>query len=558
MSPNPLKTKHIILASGIVPEIGPKLLNSGDNCFDPTNVFLGRTLIDWQICSVYNEETRDSINIVVDKSNHRLIKIIESLIVKYAGIKIVTISSSTNIFESLLAGLGEDEIVRYVEVIFSDVLVFNYTSELNDEIVISDEAFIPKFWSYIKKEKDGSLRVIDFPDHLTNLESMNVMIGRYRFSDIQVLKEILQKSKLHTGDLFSSLLLEYHSRKDLSLSSVPPGNWFDFGHTSEVKLGLKKILGSRYFNRVEVDSERGVVTKISANIDKLEDEKLWYLEMKNLIPVNIPRLYGFENHGSFARLELEFIPGRNLAELSLDKDKKSIREILDGEILNLLHVFAQNASYDITANKLASEMYYLKTENRLQALIEKGDRKVVDLILNGVELNSKEFPPILVFLKSMHQQISELSSTALLGPIHGDLCFSNIIVGEKNGKVSLVDPRGRFGQKSASIYGDLRYDLAKLRHSYVSGYDLIKSGVRPFVLEGTRYKRSHLSLIPLDNALHFESIMSRLNFKIEEVELIESLLFLSMLPLHNDEPKEQVQMLLTALEIMAKFSNIMR
>jgi hypothetical protein len=209
---------------------------------------------------------------------------------------------------------------------------------------------------------------------------MKVMIGRYRFSDVQMLKEIMQKSKFHTDKSYSSLLLEYHSKKELSLSSVPPGNWFDFGHSSEVKLAAKKILSSRYFNRVEVDFEREVVTKISTNIGKLEDEKLWYLEMNSFIPANIPKFYTFENHGNFASMELEFIPGRNLAELSIDKDQKFINETLDGEVLDLLFVFAQNASNDTKANQLANEMYYLKTENRLEDLIKNGNREVVDLI----------------------------------------------------------------------------------------------------------------------------------------------------------------------------------
>jgi aminoglycoside phosphotransferase len=190
---------------------------------------------------------------------------------------------------------------------------------------------------------------------------------------------------------------------------------------------------------VEVDLGIGVVTKVSTNKDKLEDEKLWYLEMHNLIPLNIPKVYGFENLGDFARLEIEYIPGRNLAELAIQEDEKSIRATLDGELLSILLIFAQNVTRNVKVIEFSNEMYYLKTESRLKDLIKTGDKKVVKLILNGVELNGRYHPPILTVLESMQKQLKDLASTALYGPIHGDLCFSNIILRDKSEKVSLVD-----------------------------------------------------------------------------------------------------------------------
>ena len=47
--------------------------------------------------------------------------------------------------------------------------------------------------------------------------------------------------------------------------------------------------------------------------------------------------------------------------------------------------------------------------------------------------------------------------------IHGDPCFTNILIEETYNFMRLIDPRGSFG--SFDIYGDSRYDLAKIFHS---------------------------------------------------------------------------------------------
>ena len=52
--------------------------------------------------------------------------------------------------------------------------------------------------------------------------------------------------------------------------------------------------------------------------------------------------------------------------------------------------------------------------------------------------------------------------------IHGDCTFSNLMLRE-DGTPVLIDPRGYFGY--TEIYGDERYDWAKLYYSIVGNYD---------------------------------------------------------------------------------------
>jgi thiamine kinase-like enzyme len=52
--------------------------------------------------------------------------------------------------------------------------------------------------------------------------------------------------------------------------------------------------------------------------------------------------------------------------------------------------------------------------------------------------------------------------------IHGDCTFSNMMIRD-NGDPVLIDPRGYFGY--TQLYGDERYDWAKLYYSVVGNYD---------------------------------------------------------------------------------------
>jgi streptomycin 6-kinase len=49
--------------------------------------------------------------------------------------------------------------------------------------------------------------------------------------------------------------------------------------------------------------------------------------------------------------------------------------------------------------------------------------------------------------------------------LHGDFCFSNILYDFRMGRIKTIDPRGIDLNNELTIYGDTRYDLAKLSHS---------------------------------------------------------------------------------------------
>ena len=138
--------------------------------------------------------------------------------------------------------------------------------------------------------------------------------------------------------------------------------------------------------------------------------------------------------------------------------------------------------------------------------------------------------------------------------MHGDYCFSNILFDMNSFICRLIDPRGRIHDQT--IYGDPRYDIAKLRHSVVGGYDFIVHGLfnlnekeNCFEIKKTQpYFQTQLTQI-------FDEYTIKYGYNLDEIKLIEALLFTSMIPLHKDNIQRQKVFYLIAVE---KINNIFK
>ena len=146
-----------------------------------------------------------------------------------------------------------------------------------------------------------------------------------------------------------------------------------------------------------------------------------------------------------------------------------------------------------------------------------------------IRLNGAELDPLPTLWPWVEDEVGRLSP--IEGSlIHGDLCFSNILYDLRGGICRLIDPRGSFGQ--AGLYGDPRYDLAKLNHSVRWLYDFIVADLfsvtddGDFDYELAIFHRAYHGDIAAGFA---QEIFA--GYAMAEIELITGLLFASMIPL---------------------------
>ena len=156
---------------------------------------------------------------------------------------------------------------------------------------------------------------------------------------------------------------------------------------------------------------------------------------------------------------------------------------------------------------------------------------------NFILINGKKFKNWPVIKDEIKLKINDLYKKEDNCLIHGDLYFSNILYDSKNKNFKLIDPRGKWGQGTS---GDIKYDIAKIRHSVVGGFDTITNGLysatydekNGMVFETYKPKNYLVICQKLDSQIKQE-------WNLDEIKMIEGLLFISMLPLHKDNLERQ-------------------
>ena len=137
------------------------------------------------------------------------------------------------------------------------------------------------------------------------------------------------------------------------------------------------------------------------------------------------------------------------------------------------------------------------------------------------------------------------------GVMHGDLCFSNILFDTRSDCIKLIDPRGLNFRDEPRLVGDLRYDLAKLAHSVLGLYDYIVADA--FEIDDGTGLDFRLRIHADEDVAAIQKLFAALpllnGMTARHVAPITVLLFLSMLPLHQDAPRRQRAMLANALRL---------
>lgn len=224
------------------------------------------------------------------------------------------------------------------------------------------------------------------------------------------------------------------------------------------------LVKCRPFNRITIDG--GILTKEAVDEQgrKLARRECnWYEKAGKLDIRILPQIYGTEP------LRMEYIKGKNIYDCSLShKEKRAVLE----KLIHALDRLHQSDSVEADSFSMR-EAYFHKTMERLH--------KIEDLVPFGREriiwVNGKACRNIYFYKRELEKALEKLSCERFHF-IHGDCTFSNLMLRE-DGTPVLIDPRGYFG--FTELYGDVRYDWAKLYYSIVGNYD--RFNLKDFHLE---------------------------------------------------------------------------
>jgi len=330
--------------------------------------------------------------------------------------------------------------------------------------------------------------------------------------------------------------------------------WIDCGHETNYYKSRALLINSRSFNRLQVDARRGTIIKSSSDKEKLAREAGYLETLPAGLRVLFPRLVSTSGlNGKIDSYEMEYYGYPNIAEYLLywNLSKESWWRCFDG----LQDTLALFRGYPASVGPAAyRDFHWNKTISRIDTYLDSVVPALREHLTGPVSLNGRTLPPLDGLLKGAEAVITSAYRESSFGVFHGDFCFSNILFDVASGVVRLIDPRGSFGPGSPGIYGDWRYDLAKLSHSSIGHYDYIVNGLFDVWQDASGNFRLEIGLRP--NAPWLEEMTSWLiaeqGADPREISVMTSLLFLSMCPLHADDPDRQVAFFLRGLDLLAQ------
>lgn len=318
------------------------------------------------------------------------------------------------------------------------------------------------------------------------------------------------KSKL-AGIPESGELVSWMQRNRKQYDTVGLAGTREFGLIEEYeRLNISKC---RPFNKITIEGDELIKEPVDAQGAALaKRERAWYEKAKSLRIELIPKIYSTDP------LRMEYIARKNIYEYDLEYGQKL--HILESLVSSLrkLHS-AEKAPADSFSVK---EAYFNKTFDRLE--------KIQDLIPYGREpvitVNGRKCRNVYYHKRALEKKLDRLVlNCGEFSFIHGDCTFSNMMLRE-NGEPVLIDPRGYFGY--SELYGDERYDWAKMYYSIAGNYD--QFNLRRFRLHIGKNSEDGVCLEISSN--HWEDLAAEFirmtGSDMEEIKLLHAVIWLSL------------------------------
>jgi hypothetical protein len=328
----------------------------------------------------------------------------------------------------------------------------------------------------------------------------------------------------------------------------PVQEWLDFGNIDNLVDARRRLLQSRSFNTLTINPVLNTITKCSERDEKLRDELEWYLKLPDELKVLSPRILSHREIDGRLQIVQEYYGYPTLAELYLYGDLHA--DTWTSILRRLFRIHHEFRRYPGPLDKSDLQAVYLeKTRRRLEALRRQDASWERILEQPTISFNGRRLRNLLGLEAKLRTRIDALGEAAFGCVVHGDFCFSNILFDINNQIIRLIDPRGNFGRQS--IYGDPRYDIAKLRHSICGLYDFIVSDMFELQetadgFEGTLYADGTVQTV----GAAFDRMAVDAGYDLKDIRLIEGLLFISMPPLHHGHPLRQRMMFLTGISLL--------
>ena len=355
------------------------------------------------------------------------------------------------------------------------------------------------------------------------------------------------------GDLDGYIFHGRLSELRLALNKEPDGKFISLKNETHLKSILRisdfKALISensqtRYFN--EIISDNGKFIKKSHEIEKLESEYIFLKNVPNDLKKYYVKVFDFSKNKKIASYSMEKLLGIDLS-ITLINGSMDSKDIIN--ILNILKNYFQDVKKYGTKTKCDTLSFMTNKNNvRHDELKSWKSYGRLDSFINFHTAFSGINNLVICSNNALIKNKSTLNKSNSFFS-HGDLCFSNMVFSEEKNEITFIDPRG---SQNGDAFRSPYYDLAKISHSLLGGYDYIINNITMIQFDDKmRATINFNGCMNSDNNTLFTDFADSLGYDIKLIRIVEASLFLSMLPLHTDDEKKVFMLALRASEILS-------
>jgi hypothetical protein len=359
-------------------------------------------------------------------------------------------------------------------------------------------------------------------------DSRKIIDGYFKFSNPRELIKNITQAEWN----FIEGLNRYQNQ--VGLTAVDSTNWLDFGHVNTYYRSKAAFTTQRAFNELIITDKW--VEKSSSKDSKIAAEANWFAKIPAQLRGNIPQYLGSKVENGKTSYRLEYLHLTALNELFVFSKLPSHiwTQILES-CVEFLSACTQYHPAEGSSGNTLHVLFSEKTKQRLEEYCR--DQSLT--LEQKWQFNNADGISINELLAESRKHLPATPNKESV--LHGDFCFSNILYDFRAGKVKTIDPRGMTPSGGKTIYGDIGYDLAKLSHSILGLYDWIIAGyyaveihnghIQLHIAEENQHKDTQQAFIEL---IEREFGVTAHNLYAMQIQL-----FLSMLPLHADDPTRQ-------------------
>lgn len=409
-------------------------------------------------------------------------------------------------------------------------------------------------WCIAESRPDGTLARLR--DKEPGLEGgLNALIGVYYFPDVSTLQRAARENVAAAEALgkraeLAGILERVHAGSALRV--VPAASWLDCGNADMQARAHQTLLQARAFNEVKIDPVLGTLIKRSRDSEKFINEVNYLRLLPPDLAVLFPRVVGYSIDWSDPWVEMEYYGYPTLSEVFLFENvDPGVWQRVFTHLSEIIQTRFGKHARPLPEGSL-QEMYVGKTKRRLQGMTCAPELAALLQYEGEVLVNDRRMSNLASLWPRIEAEVASLETNAHGTVVHGDLCLSNILYDLRSRICKLIDPRGSFG--AVGVYGDPRYDVAKLWHSVHGLYDFIINDLFRVSLDGTTIELSiRATAAHREIEERFAGVFFQRGFRRREIQLISALLFASMPALHYDQPQRQLAMYARSLQLFDEY-----